>query len=336
MIGIRHATLCAALLGLLMAGPATAEFDQGQIKQFVDRLVNTHGFDRRALQDTLGQAELRQDILDLIARPAEGKPWHEYRQIFLDNARIDRGVDFWNANVDALREASDRYGVPAEIIVAILGVETRYGGYTGRHRVLDALATLAFAYPKRSSFFTKELEHFLLLAREEGIEPTEPVGSYAGAMGTPQFMPSSFRSYAVDFDGDGKRDIWADNRDTVGSVANYFQRHGWRRGEPIATVARVDGDQYQQVVNKGRKPVVSLSDLRSVGVKVEPTWSDELPATLMELDGAHGPEHWVGLHNFYVITRYNHSVLYALAVYQLSQEIIAERGRRESLLGQAN
>ncbi|MCB1876082.1 MAG: lytic murein transglycosylase B [Chromatiales bacterium] len=299
-------------------------------------MVDTHGFDREKLQNTLAGAELRQDILDLIARPAEGKPWHEYRQIFLDSARIDRGVDFWNSNAKSLEVAADRYGVPPEIIVAILGVETRYGGYKGRHRVLDALATLAFAYPKRSTFFTKELEQFLLLTREEGMDPAEPIGSYAGAMGTPQFMPSSFRSYAVDFDGDGKRDIWSDAKDTVGSVANYFQRHGWRRGEPIVAAAQVDGDLYQRVVNKGRKPQMNLADLKAAGVKIDKHWDDGLPATLMELDGVEGPEHWVGLYNFYVITRYNHSVLYALAVYQLSQEIAAERQRRASLLGQAN
>ncbi|MGR9086877.1 MAG: lytic murein transglycosylase B, partial [Gammaproteobacteria bacterium] len=214
------------------------------------------------------------------------------------------------------------YGVPAEIIVAILGVETLYGRITGKHRVIDALATLAFAYPPRSRFFSGELEHFLLLCRDEGLNPLEPVGSYAGAMGMPQFMPSSFRSYSVDFDHDGRRDIWHDTADVVASIAHYFARHGWQSGQPIAFPANAVGDLYKNHLKGNLKPDLRIDELQSIHVEISGNIPSESNVKLLALEQEHGEELWAALNNFYVITRYNHSPLYAMAVFQLSEAIL--------------
>ncbi len=292
------------------------------VNGFIDEMVSKHRFDRTELTALLEEAQFRQDIIDLITRPAEAKPWYQYRRIFLTSARAKGGVAFWQDNRKDLRRAEQAYGVPPEIIVAIIGVETRYGANTGRHRVLDALSTLAFAYPPRSRFFRRELEQFLLMAREEGMTPTKPKGSYAGALGKAQFIPSSFRAYAVDFDGDGKRDLWGSNADAIGSVANYFARHGWRPGEPVTARARKAGAEHQRFVDAGMKPSLRVKDLRAAGITVDARLDPAALTSLIKLETKDGHEYWLGLHNFYVITRYNHSNLYAMAVYQLSQEIL--------------
>ena len=247
----------------------------------------------------------------------------EYRKIFLTKSRIDGGVAFWEQNVDTLTDAQAELGVDPQIIVAIIGVETRYGGNTGRHRVIDALSTLAFDYPPRSTFFTGELEQFLLLAREENIDLLKTTGSYAGAMGYGQFIPSSYRQYAIDFDKDGKRDLWNSPRDIIGSVANYFRAHGWESGQPVATRAEVSGDSYPAMLELGYKPNTVLDALRHEGITPQQQMPDALTAALIQFDQQDGPEYWLGFNNFYVITRYNHSPLYAMAVYQLSEEIRA-------------
>ncbi len=202
-------------------------------------------------------------------------------------------------------------------------METRYGSNTGRHRVIDALSTLAFDYPPRSSFFTGELEQFLLLAREEDIDLLETTGSYAGAMGYGQFIPSSYRHYAVDFDQDGKRDLWNSPQDIIGSVANYFREHGWQQGQPVATLAEVTGDDHGRILELGYKPSTVLDALRREGITPRQQLPDSLPAALIKFEQQEGPEYWLGFNNFYVITRYNRSPLYAMAVYQLSEEIRA-------------
>ena len=204
---------------------------------FVAEMAQRHGFDPVALAVLMDRARYRQDIIDAMRRPAEGKPWADYRPIFLTQARIAGGVAFWQGQADALRQAEQEYGVPPEVIVAIIGVETSYGANLGKHRVLDALSTLGFAYPPRADFFRGELEQFLLLTRDEAIDPARVTGSYAGAVGKPQFIPSSYRDFAVDFDGDGRRDLWHSDADVVGSVANYLQRHGWRPGGEVALPA---------------------------------------------------------------------------------------------------
>ncbi len=296
-----------------------------EMKAFVQEMAERHAMEPDALTSLLSQAQVRDDILRAISRPAEGKPWYEYRPIFLTRARIEGGVNFWTANADILAEVEQRYGVPPEIITAIIGVETRYGNNTGSYRVIDALSTLAFAYPPRAAFFRKELEQFLLLVNEEHIDPLEAKGSYAGAMGHGQFIPSSYRRYAVDFDGNGQRDLWNSNRDIIGSVANYFHVHGWEPGQPVATQVKVHGERYTLLLQQGLKPEKRVGELRQFGVELPASLDDQRLASLLEYDQPDGKEYWVGLNNFYVITRYNHSRLYAMAVYQLSQEILAAR-----------
>jgi membrane-bound lytic murein transglycosylase B len=296
--------------------------EQPQVQVFIDRMVSEHNFDRDELVAVLGKAERREDILELMRKPAEKRlRWFEYRKIFLTQSRIDGGVTFWKENADLLKKASEAFGVDPQIIVAIIGVETRYGSNTGRHRVLDALATLGFDYPPRSEFFTNELEQYLILAREEDIDVLTTTGSYAGAMGYGQFIPSSYRNYAVDFDGDGKRDLWTNKADIIGSVANYFHVHGWTTGTPVATLANVEGDDFLTVLELGYKPKTVLDAMRHDGVTPRTPLPDELLAALIAFEQENGPEYWLGFNNFYVITRYNHSPLYAMAVYQLSEEI---------------
>jgi membrane-bound lytic murein transglycosylase B len=315
-----------ALALVLCAAPAYAGdyVDNPAAAVVIDELIAEEGFSRGELEDLLGAAQRKDSILKAIARPAEKtKAWHEYRQIFVTDTRTRQGVEFYNAYAASLQRAEREFGVPAEIIVAIIGVETRYGRNKGSYRVIDALSTLAFDYPRRSSFFTKELKHFLILSRDQALPATELLGSYAGAMGYGQFMPSSYRSYAVDFDGDGVVDIWNNPVDAIGSVANYFSRHGWRTGETVVSRARVESGYDQELVNAGLKPKLTVSDFASGKISaLQPLPGDSL-ATVMEFEGAAGTEHWMGLHNFYVITRYNHSAMYAMSVFQLSQEIDA-------------
>jgi membrane-bound lytic murein transglycosylase B len=296
-------------------------------------MVSRHGFDPDAIGALLAQARYRQVIVDAMERPYESMPWHRYRKIFLTQERLAAGLAFWRANADALDRARTVYGVSPEVVVAIVGVETSYGEQVGDHRVLDALTTLGFAYPKRGAFFRGELESFLLLQREEGLDPVLTKGSYAGALGKPQFIPSSYRAFAVDFDGDGRRDLWGSDADTIGSVANYFRAHGWRAGEPVALratlKAAVVDDVLAGVPVADKSPVApntTAGQLRAAGVEwlesAQVRLDASLPATLIELDGEK-TEYWVGLANFYAITRYNHSNLYAMAVHQLSLEIRA-------------
>ena len=315
------------LLGLLISTGACAKIPpvDSEKQRFVDEMSSKHGFDPHELGRLLARAEYRQSIIDAMERPAEAKPWRDYRPIFVTDSRTEQGLDFWRENEVLLQKVERQYGVPPEIIVAIIGVETRYGRHTGRYPVLDALTTLAFGYPKRSRFFRQELEHFLLLSREEKLQPLKPKGSYAGAMGKPQFIASSYRRYAVDFDGNGVRDLWNSNADIIGSVANYFKRHGWRPGEPITLPARGAGEQHQAFVDAGMKPSISLASLFNSGITAEVGLQDDAKSSLIRLEGEKGDEYWLGLHNFYVITRYNHSNLYAMAVYQLSQRILEQR-----------
>jgi peptidoglycan lytic transglycosylase B len=325
---MRIAVVVGVVGGLLYAcyGAAVADYTaRPDVDAYLTQVSKQHGFKRDELVSLLRDAERKQNILDAISRPAEKvKPWSEYREIFLTDTRINEGVAFWRANAAALTRAHQQYAVPPEIVVAIIGVETRYGRNAGSYRVLDALTTLAFDYPPRSAFFKAELTQFLLLAREEGVDPRSLLGSYAGAMGYGQFIPSSFRSYAVDFDGDGRRDIWSNPTDAIGSVANYFRRHGWAADGHIVEPAGVTSAQADAVANESLNLLYTVGQLRALGTTVAEV-PDAAEAGLYRLDGASGPEYWVGLHNFYVITRYNRSTMYALAVHQLGQAI-AERG----------
>lgn len=302
-----------------------------QARQLVERMVADHDFNREELLELFAQVERKQSIIDAMERPAERvKPWHEYRKIFIQEQRISQGVEFWRHNAEDLARAEREYGVDPAIIVAIIGVETSYGRITGRYRVMDALATLAFDYPKRSPFFTKELENFLLLTREQGKDPLSLKGSYAGAMGYGQFMPSSYRNYAVDFDGDDKIDIWNNTSDAIGSVANYFVRHGWRGNQPVATRASARPGYAEAGLNELKVPDTSIAGLDELGfVPATAGFDADAPAIPLRLELEDGDEFWLGFENFYVITRYNHSYRYAMAVYQLS-ELIRERMGREA------
>ena len=316
------------IAGLLLAAPGgaapPADFERAK-QAFAEEMADKHDFDPAWVRQLMARAKYHQSIIDAISRPAESKAWHEYRPIFVTPTRAAEGVTFWKENRDLLEQAQKRYGVPPEIIVAIIGVETRYGRHRGKYPVLDSLSTLAFGYPKRGKFFRRQLEEFLLLVREEGLDPLGAKGSYAGAMGKPQFIPSSYRAYAVDFDGDGQRNLLTDNADVIGSVAAYFKRHGWRRGAPVTLPATGAGDRHRRFWEAGMKPSITLAELKQAGIVTPPELDDGTLASLIRLEGGAGPEYWLGLNNFYVITRYNHSNLYAMAVYQLSQEIARQR-----------
>lgn len=324
----RHlcATLLAAVAFVLHPVEAAGTLaDRPAVKAFIQNMVAQHNFSRDKLEALFREVELRPDIIRAISRPAESKPWYKYRPIFVTADRIRQGLAFWKKYEGVLKQAQQAYGVPPSIIVAILGVETRYGAHTGSYRVVDALSTLAFDYPPRADFFRGELEHYLLMAREEDVPPDSLLGSYAGAMGQPQFIPSSFRAYAVDFDGDGHRNLWNDTADAVGSVANYFQRHGWRSGEPIAVHVQVQGDP-KPLLDKGIKPGIPVGELRAQGVSIPAGVGDDELGALLALETEHGHQYWVVFHNFYVVTRYNHSPLYAMAVYQLGEGLSTARG----------
>lgn len=294
----------------------------GLYDEFIDSMVSKHQFDRNQLTALLKQAKLQPSILKAISSPAERRlEWHSYRNIFLQAKRIDGGISFWQDNKKLLQDATEKYSVPAEIIVAIIGVETQYGGNTGSYKVLDSLTTLGFHFPKRASFFKRELEEFLLLCREEGLNPRDPTGSYAGAMGKSQFISSSYRAYAVDGDNDKKRDLWNSNADIINSVANYFARHGWKDSPLITAKTTVSGEAYKTLLNTSLKPVHTIQELKQHQVNVPTDLPGDTRVKLLELNQVDQAEYWLAFDNFYTITRYNHSHLYAMAVYQLSQEI---------------
>jgi len=308
---------------LLCTSPSYAvDLDRDDVQAFIKFMAEEHDYDRAKLRDILGQAEMQSSIIDLISKPAEKTlTWEEYRPIFMTRERIKAGAAFWQEHREALEDISSRNGVPIEIMVGIIGVETYFGRITGGHRVLDALATLAFYYPPRQKFFRGELEQFLLLVREENMQPGDAFGSYAGAMGRPQFMPSSYRAYAVDSTGDGKRDIWNNWKDVAGSIANYFNAHGWRTGEEVASPATIGDHWTGPFPENVLKPKETVSSLSQSGVMFSTAMPNDSAGQLLTFEGAKGEEHWVGFHNFFVITRYNHSAMYGLAVHQLGQEI---------------
>ncbi|MBV1907412.1 MAG: lytic murein transglycosylase B [Pseudomonadales bacterium] len=319
---------CAVFALLMCSSHLFADYSgRVDVDRFIDEMVAEHDFDREELRLVFADAQHHAGIIKAISRPAEKtKQWFEYRNIFLGQQRIDGGVTFWRRHAEVLEKAQSKYAVPVEIIVAIAGVETLYGKRAGSYKVLDALSTLGLDYPPRKKFFRNELKEYLLLAREEGRNPRELLGSYAGAMGYGQFMPSSFRAYAVDFDGDGRRDIWDNPEDAIGSIGNYLHRHGWKRGEPIVVLAdKVDDKKFKSLANAKLKPSLSIGQWKQKG-GMSVDLEDNTPAALFRMQAAEEVQYWLGLHNFYVITRYNHSRLYALAVYQLAMEIAKAHG----------
>ena len=317
----------AGLSLFLLTNAHAIDTNRNDVQAFIDQMVKEHEFDRAELTTVLAEAQVRQSILDAISKPAEKTlTWADYRKIFITRERVAAGAAFWRENLDMLSAISDETGVPCEILVGIIGVETYFGRITGNHRVLDALATLAFEYPPRSAYFSKELREFLLLVREEEMAATDATGSYAGAMGRPQFMPSSFRAYAVDSTGDGKRDIWNNWTDVAGSVANYFIRHGWKPGEEVTAQATLSS-QWRGPKPEPANTLKAQDTVKSLsrrGVVFATEQEADSVGQLLTYEGADGIEYWVGFHNFFVITRYNRSVMYALAVHQLGNEIALE------------
>lgn len=323
-MNIRIGLLAAALAlpGTVCADIAT----RPEVAAFIKEVVARDRLDAAELEKLFRQVEIQPRIIEAMDRPAESKPWWQYRKILLSEAHVQGGVAFWRRNRAALDEAARRYAVAPAMVVAIIGAESRYGEVLGGFRVIDALATLGFDYPRRAEYFRKELEEFLLLCKEEGIDPLQPHGSYAGAMGMPQFMPSSYRRYAVDQDGDRKRNIWTNPADAIASVAHYFAHFGWRPGEPVAQAAKVTGDGFRNLLNRAAEVDYSLAEMRGLGVEPAKPLPPATRGSLLELQAEGGAEYWLTLHNFSVITRYNHSPLYAMATYQLSQEILARGG----------
>jgi len=316
-------------LGVFGVAPAHAVDyrDHPALVELVDAMVAEDGYPRAELAAVLGHARIDRTVIEAMDRPYESKPWHAYRALFINAARIQDGVGYWNLHAPTLQRASAEFGVPAAVIVALLGVETHYGTRLGGRRVLDSLVTLAAEYPRRSAFFAKELRVFLNTARADGAEPQAARGSFAGAIGIPQFMPSSYRAYAVDFNADGRRDLVSDVADAIGSVGNYLAEHGWRRGQAIF-VDLADGElpaAAAALVTKRAKPTLTAAQLAAAGVEFDAAAGSKKMA-LLRVDAAGGARYFVGFHNFYAITRYNPSVNYARAVTELAQQIEAARG----------
>jgi membrane-bound lytic murein transglycosylase B len=317
----------AAALAAALAAPCAAQTyaERADVRAFTAEMVERHGFRPGELERVLGGARYLDSVVTLMTPLKTGeRSWQNYRANFLNPRRVESGAAFWRQNAKTLERATAAYGVPPEIIVAIIGVETEYGRNTGTFRVLDALATLAFDYPRRAEFFRGELEQFLLLAREARADAGSYRGSYAGAIGIPQFMPGSIRRYAVDFDGSGRIDLRASPGDAIGSVANFLAQHGWIAGAAIALPAEVTGERYQLLADGGVDPARTAAELREADVAFDEAVPDETPSVLIELESPNAPsEFLVGLQNFYVLTRYNRSSFYAAAVRELAAEVKA-------------
>jgi len=316
--------LSAVVASALLAGGALAQ-DYGathsDVPAFVEKMQVEHGFSAQHVQTLLDQAVRQEAILKAIARPAERvKPWHEYRAIFITDKRIKDGVAFWNKHADTLERAEKEYGVEPEIILAIMGVETSYGGNMGSYRVIDALTTLGFDYPPRADFFRRQLESYLVLTREQQMDPLVLKGSYAGAMGYGQFIPSSYQAFAVDFDEDGVVDIWNNPVDAIGSVANYFHQHKWEHGKDVAIAAQVAGDKFAtgSTLEQGLEARKTVGELEQLGWTPQVELDQDREVMAFEFDAGERMQYWIGLNNLYVITRYNRSVMYAMVVHQLA------------------
>ena len=319
---LRPLLLLVAMLAHADATSATAQL-LPEVETFIQEMVQKHQFSDVSLRRLFAKVEPVPAVISAISAPITALPWHEFRRRYLDSARINGGVAFWREHAATLARARREFGVPEEIIVATIGVETTYGRHTGRFGVLDALTMLAFQYPPRAQLFRSELEHYLLLARESRIDATSMKGSYAGAIGIPQFLPSSYRRYAVDFDGDGKRDLVKSTADAIGSVANYYRSHGWRAGEVIAVPAEVGPEGATALLELGVKPQLKVGELKRRGVSPTAPVEEGPEAALITAESENGPSYWLGLNNFYVITRYNRSINYALVVDELARELRA-------------
>ena len=314
--------VCALVLSLASSGAVLVLTPE--IESFIDEMAGKHAYDTGLLRRLFTQVQTRASIIRAMSAPATARPWYEFRSRIVEPSRIEGGSRFWLENKSALERAAREFGVPEEIIVATIGIETLYGRNTGNFKVMDALTTLAFEYPPRADFFRSELEQYLLLAREAGLDAGALRGSYAGAIGLPQFIPSSYRKYAIDFDGDGRRDLVGSSADAIGSIANYYQSYGWKTGGAVVAEASRGDAELGALLTAGIRPHTKVSELKSRGVVVQGTVDDDADATVFMIETESGPRLMLGFNNFYVITRYNRSVNYAMAVYELSREIRAQ------------
>ncbi len=320
---------CALVLAVFIAfaqaaaGAAQAEFDPA-VAGFIDEIAEKHAFSRRQLQRWFAQARVQQGILRAMAKPTTALPWYTFRETHVTPARVRGGLEYWERYAATLAKAAARSGVPEELLVATVGIESFYGKLAGKSNVFNALFTLAFNYPPRAERFRSELEEFLLLTRELKLDPLQVKGSYAGALGVPQFLPSSYRQYAVDFDGDGQRDLW-NHSDAIGSIANYYKSYGWRTGEAVLAAieqsGQPPGDEFKALLERGINPHTTVAAIRRTGVTPAYLVDDDTVAAVFGAETGAGMRYWMGFNNFYVITRYNRSVNYALAVYELAQEL---------------
>ena len=319
--------MCILALGLSTVFVARAhESHQTQdavIVEFIQKMVEKHQFSQEELTVLMDNAKKKDGILNAFDKPATSKPWSFFKKLYVTEWREKEGVKFWEKHAQTLIRAEDQFGIPQEIITALIGIETNYGTYTGEFRIVDAFYTLGFYGKRRNKYFLKEFEEFLILARENNIAPNSIKGSFAGAIGIAQFMPSSYREYAIDFDGDGKADLENSVADAIGSASNYLKRHGWKRGEPIVFPVSADNDQVLSEMAGKSKPNRTYGELKQAGVKQDLGLNDDLAVGLFKLEGDEGVELWMSLKNFYVITRYNPSNNYALAMVQLSEKIKA-------------
>ncbi|VEG90642.1 lytic murein transglycosylase B [Legionella spiritensis] len=321
-------TLFLALVTLLASHLLHADqalTQRKDVQTFINYMVREHGFSKQQLNQVMNDVQIQPQIIESMDRPYEKKTWDVYKALFLTPERLQGGLKFWRDNKETLDKAEKQYGVPANIIVAIVGVETLYGKHQGKYRVIDALSTLAFNYPKRSKFFTRELEQFLLLCREHHVQPNQYMGSYAGAMGKAQFMPSSYRNFAADFSGKSKKDLMNDNNAVIASIANYISKHGWKYRQGIAQPAQITSKKIGKINTGNKYAAYSVNQLSTAGIRPVTAAINPPPkAGVIELTTQNGREYWLAYPNFYVITRYNSSPQYALVVYLLSQQLKKE------------
>lgn len=318
--------LAAGLAAAALSGGAQADAEflaRPDVQRYIDEQVATGQFNRPELEAVFANVEIKPNIIKILDKPSTSRPWYEFRPTFYNERLIKGGLAFWEQNQATLERAERTYGVPPEMVVAILGIETNYGRNTGSFRLADALSTIAFNYPRRAEYFRGELTEFLKLSKEEGIDPLALKGSYAGAMGLPQFMPSSFRKWAVDFSGDGHRNIWSNVDDAIGSVAYYFQLHGWRHGDDVVIPAAIQpGVNVDQLVADKFNLHYTVGQLKTMGVLPQAQVADSVQAVLVPLETGPGvTQYWLGLNNFYTITRYNKSTLYAKVAQELADEL---------------
>lgn len=318
------AVASTAMIGKLAAQPAPRVLS-AETEAFIEEMVVRHQFDRDVLRATFSQVRVQQQVLGAMHSQSRPRPWFEYRPAFVNRPRIAGGARFWQDHAPALERAREQFGVPPELVVATIAAETLFGKMMGTHPVLDSLATLAFDFPKRAEFFRGELEQFLLLARELSIDPAQPRGSFAGAMGIPQFMPTSYRKYAVDFDGDGRIDLFRSASDAIGSVANYYRVFGWVTGGPVAVRVSAPVELAEAQAKLGIRPHTTVGALREQGFVPATEVDATLPAMVFPLVMKEGTEYWLGFDNFFVITRYNRAIHYAMSVFELAREIRALR-----------